>query len=236
MKSIFIATPAFDGRVHIPYALSFADTSVALKQAGYEVKSYLVGSGSLLVAERNRIIQTFWDSNCDYMLCIDSDLGWATQGVLEMLKQDKEFMCGIYPARGTDGKTFIFRPALNKDGSIIQEKHLLKMEYIPAGFMLIKRSVIVKMRDKFPELYYEPKDPRNNPEPGYAFFNTEIYEGEFWGEDFVFCRRAREAGVEIWCDPLIEFDHAGSRGMLTSALVNMDEQENTNQPVLSVAA
>lgn len=232
MKTILIATPAYDGRVHIPYAMSLVETTLMLKELGYEVKNLITASGSLLVAERNRLIQSFWESDADYMLCIDSDLGWAAQGVLEMLKQDKEFMCGVYPARGSKGKEFIFRPVRNEDGGIVQEKHLLKMEYIPAGFMLIKRSVIQKMRDKFPELYYSPKDPRNNPEPGYCFFNTEVYEGEFWGEDFVFCRKAREAGVEIWCDPLIEFDHAGDRGMLTSVLINMDDRK----PALSIAA
>jgi hypothetical protein len=97
------------------------------------------------------------------------------------------------------------------------------MQYIPAGFMLIAKSVITKMREKHPDLYYEPKDKRNNPEPGYCFFNTEVWEGEFWGEDFVFCRKAREAGVEIWVDPLIQFDHAGTVGMLLEVLTQNKE-------------
>jgi len=218
MTSIFIATPAFSGQVTIPYALSLAETIFALKMHGHDVTTRLTASGSLLVAERNHLTQQFWDSGCDYMLCIDADLGWPAQAVLAMIDQKKEFVCGVYPARGTGGKEFTFRPARNPDDTIIQDKHMLKMEYVPAGFMLIHRSAIQKMQDAFPHLYYCPKDPRNNPEPGYCFFDTEVWEGEFWGEDYVFCRRAREAGVEIWCDPLIEFDHAGDRGMLTQVL------------------
>lgn len=218
MKSVFIATPAFDGRVHIPYALSLADTQMLLKLHNYEVVVRLTASGSLLVAERNRLVQAFWNSGCTHMLCIDSDLGWPAQAVLAMLDQNKEFVCGVYPARGTGGKEFTFRPTKNLDGSIIQDRHLLKMEYVPAGFMLISRSAIAKMRDKFPDLYFCPKQPIGNPEPGYCFFDTQVWEGEFWGEDYVFCRRAREAGIEIWCDPLIEFDHAGDRGMLLNSL------------------
>jgi hypothetical protein len=30
----------------------------------------------------------------------------------------------------------------------------------------------------------------------------------------------REAGIDIWVDPLIEFDHAGERGCLTQVLAN----------------
>jgi hypothetical protein len=212
-----IATPAYSGTVNIAYAISLAETIHTLKLHNVQVTPHITASGSLLVAERNRIVQAFWESECTHLLCIDGDLGWPAQAVLAMLDQDKEFVAGCYPARG-DKHTFLFRPFNNPNGTIVQDKHLLKMQYIPAGFMLISRSAIQKMRNKFPELYYEPKDKRNNPEPGYCFFNTEVYEGEFWGEDFVFCRKAREAGVDIWVDPLIQFDHAGTIGMLIECL------------------
>lgn len=217
---IMIATPAYSGTVTIPYTISFAETYNLLNKYGIEVQPLIVASGSLLVAERNKIVQAFWESDCTHLLCIDGDLGWPAQAVIAMLNTKKEFVAGVYPARG-DKKEFIFRPTKDDRGNFIQDKeykHLAQMEYIPAGFMLIARSAIQKMREKLPHLYYEPKDPRNNPEPGYAFFNTEIYQGEFWGEDFVFCRHARQAGVEIWVDPLIQFDHAGTIGMLLDVL------------------
>lgn len=220
---VMIATPAYSGKVDIPYALSLAETMHLLRLHEIEVQPMITASGSLLVAERNRIVQAFWESDCTHLLCIDGDLGWPPQAVLAMLEAKKEFVAGVYPARG-EKNVFLFRPVWNEDGSIVNEKHLLKMQYIPAGFMLVAKSVIAKMRDTHPDLYYEPKDKRNNPEPGYCFFNTEVWEGEFWGEDFVFCRKAREAGVEIWVDPLIQFNHAGTIGMLTDALTPSREK------------
>jgi hypothetical protein len=220
---VMIATPAYSGKVDIPYALSLANTMHLLQLHQIEVQPLITASGSLLVAERNRIVQAFWESDCTHMLCIDGDLGWPAQAVLAMLEAKKEFVAGVYPARGVE-KTFLFRPVYREDGTIVQDKHLLQMQYIPAGFMLIAKSAIVKMRDTHPDLYYEPKDKRNNPEPGYCFFNTEVWDGEFWGEDFVFCRKAREAGVEIWVDPLIQFDHAGTIGMLMESLTPNREQ------------
>jgi hypothetical protein len=224
MKHVMIATPAYSGTVHIPYALSFADTLCTLRLHGIQVTPLVVASGSLLVAERNRIVQAFWESDCTHLLCIDGDLGWPAQAVLAMLDQDKEFVAGVYPARGVHN-TFLFRPVTNSDGTIVQEKHLLKMNYVPAGFMLLSREAIAKMRDKHSHLYYEPKDKSAaNPTPAYCFFNTEVMEGEFWGEDFVFCRRAREAGIDIWVDPLIQFDHAGTVGMLVECLTSNKQE------------
>lgn len=225
MSKIFIATPAFNNQVTVPYALSLAETSFALKANGHEIAPMIVPSGSLLVSERNRLLQAFWDSGFDYILCIDADLGWPAQAVLAMLAQGKEFICGVYPARSNTENSFIFKPVHNEDGSIYRENHLLKMQCVPAGFMLIHRSAIEKMRNKFPELYYSPKDERDDSESAYALFNTELIDGEFWGEDYVFCRRATEAGVDIWCDPMIEFDHAGKRGMLMSILSAKERPE-----------
>ena len=221
--NIFLATPAYDGRVHVQYAISLADTNLLLQSNGVPVQVRINTTGSLLVAERNRLTQAFWESDCTHMLCIDSDLGWPADAVKALIDHDEEFVAGVYPSRKEE--SFLFRPFANEDNSlIVSPKKLIKMQYIPAGFMLIKRSAIEKMRNHFPELYFEPKHPESNASKGYCFFDTEVFEGEFWGEDYVFCRRARQAGVDIWVDPMIEFDHAGMRGMLANVLTNNREQ------------
>jgi hypothetical protein len=217
-----IATPAYDGKVHVPYAIALAETSFLLLKNNIEVVYNITTSGSLLVAERNRILGMFVESDCTHLLCIDSDLGWPAQCLIPMLLSDKEFVGGVYPSRGE--KSFTFRPAVNEDQSIITDKNLLKMEYIPAGFILLKRSALTKMREKHPELYYEPKHESMKHAKGWLFFNTEIWEGEFWGEDYTFCRKAREAGVDIWVDPLIQFNHAGQIGVLIDALTAEKEK------------
>ena len=223
-RSVFISTPAYEGKLHVQYAMSLLDTNDILKMTGNEVVVRIPVGSSLLVADRNRILQLFWETKSDYLLCVDSDLGWDPTVVLRFLeifeKSDKEFIAGVYPSRDNSG--FTFRPELEDDGRISMDKEtgLLKMQYVPAGFMMMKRSVIEKLQKKYPELYYTPKDPRSKNDTGYCFFNTEVWEGEFWGEDYVFCRRVRDAGIDIWVDPTIEFNHAGVVGSLMQVLTN----------------
>ena len=217
-KHIMIATPAYSGKVDICYSLSFANTFHLLQSYNIKVTPCLCSSGSLLVAERNRILQEFSSSSCSHLLMVDSDLGWPAEAVLAMIESEKDFIAGVYPARRSANE-FLFRPVLNDNNTIVQENHLLKMNYIPAGFILLSKNALNKMQNKFPELYYEPKNKDvDNPKAGYCLFDTEVFEGEFWGEDFVFCRRAREAGIDIWVDPLIQFEHGGMVGMLIQAL------------------
>jgi hypothetical protein len=219
MKKIFLCTPAYDGKVNVQYAISLAETVMLLSAHGIQVQIKLSAGSSLLVAERNRLTEAFMETDCTHMLCVDSDLGWPAEAVKSMLDKDEEFIAGVYPAR--KNREFTFRPVFNPDYSVVKsEKNLLEMAYVPAGFMLIKRSAIEKMRSTYPDLYFEPKYESSNASKGYCFFNTEVWNGEFWGEDYYFCRKAREAGIRIWVDPLIQFDHNGVVGMLVEALTD----------------
>lgn len=221
---IFVSTPAYEGRLHVHYAMMLLDLQKILEHAGFEVIVRIPVGSSLLVADRNRIIQMFWETEADYLLCIDADLAFDPNYIIkfinEMIETDKDFIGGVYPSR--DGKGFHFRPALQEDDKIVQCKKtgLLKMEYIPAGCMLMTRNLISKMRDFYPELYYSPKDKRSQSESAYCFFDTQVWEGEFWGEDYVFCRRVRDAGFDIWVDPTIQFNHAGVMGSLMETLTD----------------
>jgi hypothetical protein len=224
---LFIATPAFDGKVYLPYAVALAETFALLQKNHINTELSLVNSGSLLCAERNRLIDAFLRSDCTHMLCIDSDLGWPAQAVIAMLQKQEDFICGVYPARGES--SFFFRPTLKEDGSVLinPEKGLVSMQYVPAGFMLLTRKILEDTITFHPDLRFEPKDKSSCP--GYALFNTELYDGEFWGEDFVFCRKVRMSGFEIWADPMIQFNHAGNIGMLADVLTEKKPEEKNEQ-------
>ena len=214
---VFLGTPAFNNKVNTEFALSLISLNILLKENGVSISNHLCPSGSLLVAERNRIVEDFYRSEATHLLCVDSDLGFPPEAVLAMLKADKEFVAGVYPARlehNAEAAEYLIRPKLTDKSIIVQDGHLLAAEYIPAGFMLLSRAAVQKMRDKFPELYYQPKLEERKDQHAYLFFNTEVHEGEFWGEDYVFCRRAIQAGIDIWVDPFIQFNHNGKIGML----------------------
>ena len=224
---LFIATPAFDGKVNVQYAIALAETVALLQKNHIQIEYRIVTSGSLLCAERNRLVSAFMKSDCTHMLCIDSDIGWPAAAVIGLLSRQVDFIAGCYPARGE--KSFLFRPTKKEDESLVVDapKGLISMQYIPAGFMLLSRNAIQSMYDKHSHLKFTPKDP--SQVEGYALFNTELYEGEFWGEDFVFCRNARNAGIEIWVDPMIQFDHAGNIGMLAEVLTDKPIEEQKKE-------
>lgn len=215
MTKLFIATPAYDGKVNVQYAISLAETRTLLEKNGIQTHIRINATGSLLCAERNRLVEMFIASDCTHLLLIDADLGWPAYKVLEILRRNLDVMGGCYPSRKEN--VFFFQAETNAEGHLVHdvETQLFKMKCVPAGFILMKRKVIETLREHFKHLYYCPKVSYEMTgegqvmSKGYALFNTEVIDGQFWGEDFVFCRRLAECGYEIWTDPFIEFDHDG---------------------------
>jgi len=221
--SLMIATPAFSGQVTVEYCQSFAKTCHHLSLHKIPITIFIRKSGSLLIAERNRILQRFNNSDCTHLLCIDSDIAWNYEDVFSLLARQKEIIAACYLARGQN--RYVFRP-VNQEYLDIGNDGLIEMMAVPAGFLMISKKGLQQMIENLPELYYCPKYP--NPEDkddGYAFFNTMVYDKEFWGEDFSFCLRAREAGLKIWVDPQIELNHAGSKGKLIDAINEIPNED-----------
>lgn len=217
-RTVFITTPAMGGKVNIQYSVSLCDTVRLLDFHGIQSRVHITDSGSLLAAERNRLTKEFLDTGFSHMLCIDADLGWPPQTVVTFLNYDLDFVAGVYPSRRET--TFLFRPKKMDNGAIVRNKiGLLGMECVPAGFMLIKREAILKMQEHHKDLYFCPTGAPET-EGNYCLFDTGVVNGEFWGEDYIFCNRAREAGIDIWTDMTIEFDHDGTVGRLMSVITN----------------
>ena len=142
-------------------------------------------AGSLLIAERNKIINQFIKTDCTHLLCIDADIGFHAKDVFSMLDRNKDFIGAAYPSR-MPGKSFIVR-TLDQSPLLKREDGLVKLDCIPSGFILLSKSCLEKMTEIFECQYFKSIDGN---EEGYALFNPMVYEREFWGEDFSFCLRA----------------------------------------------
>ena len=221
MTKLMIASPCHHGKVDTRFTLSLIQSLYQLDHSGIKTIVLLPTTGSILAKERNNIVSAFMKSDCTHLLMVDNDLGWDASAPIKFLNYEKDFVAGVYPARSNiKDKKFIFMGDMDKNGGFKTDKNLLKMLGVPAGFMMVTRHCIEKMQKALPELYYKGIDFNGLEEDGYVLFNTELQDGKFWGEDYVFCRNATKAGIDIWCDPTIGFDHAGTQGRLTEILSN----------------
>jgi hypothetical protein len=68
------------------------------------------------------------------------------------------------------------------------------------------------------------KRPKAKPADILAFLDSDAtmasYSGNYFSEDFVFCRKVREAGMKVWLCPWMKLSHTGSH-RFTSTLADL---------------
>ena len=58
----------------------------------------------------------------------------------------------------------------------------------------------------------------NNKEEPNPWFGSQA---SVFGEDVIFCRRAREAGFDVWCDPTVKCNHIGDSMIINDNTVEL---------------
>lgn len=92
------------------------------------------------------------------------------------------------------------------------EHNLAKVKHIATGFMMIQRSCIEKMMERYFYTKYTDDvsflDPHEN-KMAYALFDCGVCDDHYYSEDWMFCDRWSKMGGSIWIDISINLTHSG---------------------------
>lgn len=150
----------------------------------------------------------------DYLMWVDSDIDFSIQNFVDLLKTDKDLCTGWYyqsdglPVAGYfktkrnrfskntvpfelyDGDNlYTFKNAVE----ITEKTEPYIIDWCGMGWMLMKRGVMERI--KYP--WFAPKIVRYNLPEAY----------EVMSEDLSFAMSLKEAGIEMWVNPLIKVGH-----------------------------
>jgi hypothetical protein len=209
-RKLMLAIPCYDGKVNIKTAFAIAQLVPKLDKMGVQIHLAHLSGCSIISKARNKLVRNFMETECTDLLFVDADVIINVDAVTRLLalSTDKDVVAGTYPRRATDAKFFLDF-YLDKDNQLeFDENGLMRVESVATGFMLIRRHVIEHMMEKHPEWKYEGD---GDGETEYAIFDFLLIDGKYIGEDYAFCRRAREEGFKIYLDPTISLPHIGSQ-------------------------
>jgi hypothetical protein len=132
---------------------------------------------------------------------------------------------------------FVFNPAEGQNTFDISKP--LAVSEMGTGFMMIPRQVFEKFDAAYPELRYLPDHTRTENFDGTqeitAYFHCDFDENRrLLSEDYFFCRKVREIGMNVHLCPWMELQHVGShiyRGSMShlarlGATPTADEKSN----------
>lgn len=174
-----------------------------------------------------------------HLLMIDSDLGFNGADVCRVLgfaDDDHQVIAGLAPIKSLDprkaieaakagcppGELFrhctrnVVNPAPGYEYK--PDDRLVPVRYAGSGFMLIARQALMAFSERYPELRYKPdyrigdKDFDDHVDAGVmAFFDTMISPDEvrYLSEDYTFCYRCRQIGIETFVARDVRLSHTG---------------------------
>ena len=228
---VYIATPAYDGKVQVDFAMSIAETCQLATVMGIRVTVCIMRNNIFIDHARNHFARLFLETDCTHLFFIDSDLRFEPRAVVSLVNSDFDICAGAYPKR-QDPEEYPVKFA-NKDDGIWVENGWVLCTHVPTGFLCIKRKVVEEMWEAAEEYRCAHEEPVRRM--FYTFINEEK---SLVGEDFAFCldygNRYKKA-IPVWPD--FDFTH-GERweGNFHKYLNRMSEEERAEEAQTSAAA
>jgi hypothetical protein len=230
---LFVGMPCYGGQLYYSTARSLIQLTDISRQIGMNLTVLFLGNESLVQRARNRLVSDFRAGDFTHLMFIDSDIGFEPLDVIRMLQADLEVVVGAYPKkeivwelvetalqRGYHGKDlapFASQHVINftlVDGKLtvmaMGDDKFVEVKDGATGFMLIKRAVIDKMIDAYPETKYRPDDKEPYGSQPYALFDCIIDDGRYLSEDYTFCRRWQRIGGKAHCFLSARLTHTGT--------------------------
>jgi hypothetical protein len=251
-KLLFVATPCFGGMVTTGYMMSIVKLMEYAERHNFSISLNVLGRDSLITRARNTLVAQFMTMReATHLMFIDADIGFEPELVHRMLAFDGDVVGGMYPAKALNWNPpervcrseppqtatlgyvgqFCGRDELERRGPFATGV------YAASGFMMIKRHVIERLIEAYPERAYKSDHvltPDKTRRKYYALFECGIdpETREYLSEDFGFCRLWRALGGKIWLDVEGELAHTGSHDFVGQPALRFGSSE---APALQMA-
>lgn len=135
----------------------------------------------------------------DKILWIDSDIAWNPEDALALYESDKDIISGAYLL--SNGQVVAYEELFGPGFTIDQVMGMIEPIKIAScgfGFVCVKQGVFESLsRPWFQSAMVVHKDKETGKEISFPLM----------GEDMSWCKRANDAGFEIWLDPSVKVQH-----------------------------
>ncbi len=244
---IAICTPCMDGRVHEPHMRSIEAAVAAGAGHGLQVKYLTISGLSVLPRARNVLVAGALEGGASQILFVDSDVAFSPQMFARIVTHPEPIVGGVIPSRPVH---YAEKPRLLwktlPEPAKVGPTGLVEAESLGTGFLRIRREVFEHMRETRISRPYVSQElspalwPHLSAHFSYslapvvsrketAAFVRALAEHDIpeeWhfqdeGEDFYFCRNAREAGFKIYADTEIRLTHYEGRCAIDYSLADL---------------
>lgn len=217
---VYVATPAYDGKVDADYAQSLAESAQAATVFGIYFSAEVMMNGAFIELARNTFVQRFLEldryKSCTHLFFIDADLKWQSSAFVNLIMHNTEerpVTAGAYRRRQEPEEYPIkWAPEPGHDDGIdrlwVADENWLQCDRVATGFLCIRRNVLEEMAADAQKINQFKQDPV--PQLYYTYLDEQ---GRFVGEDFAWCDDyVKRYEKKISVLPDLDFVHGGKPG------------------------
>ena len=222
---VFIATPAYDGKVTSDYALSLAESCRDATLYGIRCTASVMGNGAFIDVARNIFVRMFLETECTHLFFIDADLRWESRAFISLLMSGKPVCAGAYPKRQLP-EEYPLRWLADENKHMTMNGDWIMCDRVATGFLCIERSVLEKMVKTAPVIVGQEHNGVKEEDNARLFYTYLQDDGKFVGEDFAWCKDyCDQTGEYIWVWPDFDFVHNKFPGNYHSFLCKQAEEQ-----------
>lgn len=188
MKKLLIGVPTLD-YMNVEFVRSLTALLMRLKDDGVNF-DIDIESGTLVYIARERIANKAINEEYSHVLWLDADMVFGPDLLDDLMFSGKAFVSGVYHARRKGYASCIFKGIDVGEVERFKEYPKETFEIAGCGFgcVLIETEIIRAVKRAY----------------GTCFTPIKNY-----GEDLAFCKRCRDIGYSLWCEPSVVCGHIG---------------------------
>ncbi|KAG5182320.1 hypothetical protein JKP88DRAFT_182044 [Tribonema minus] len=252
---VLVATPCYNASLSVQYFESVMRAIAVAEAHNIGIHVTTISTESLITRARNMQAALLLNNKVFSHLCfIDSDIGFSPEAIIDLIDADFDVSACPYPRKSYDfakfkaAKTDDMRECmsyiLNIFGSTAQvdptvslpmfKSHFVKVNEAGTGFMCIKRNVLERMAQAYPELQHRLDTPvEGTGDILHSFFDTMIEPGtrRYLSEDYAFCRRWKDMGGSVYLNTRVNLTHSGNHlftGDFVKSITQKTQTEEDN--------
>ena len=203
MRTVMIATPAYEGTVDVRYTDALLGTIRQAPQGVQVVPVFLPGD-ALVQRARNSLCKIALDAlegrGVDDVVFIDADVYWAPAGFWRLLGHDLDVVGGVV-RQARDPQVLAFRPKVKCAPT---EDGLLEVAAVGAAFLRVTRQAL-RM------LWRSSREYADGPARVRSIFEVTVERGELCSEDVAVCHKWTQRGGKVWVDLKVACGHVGRK-------------------------
>jgi hypothetical protein len=175
--------------VHSQFAYCLAQLIKTTSEAGIDTYLFF-DSSTILLNQREKLIENAKDIKCDYVLWLDSDMMFPSTTALRLLAHNKDIVACNYMKRSKPLKTVAYTDLRNWDSWLPLEPKddLIKVEGVGMGCMLMKTEIFSSLQKPYFEFTYKG--------------DTQ----DWYGEDFMLLTKLRLNEFNVYIDTILSMD------------------------------